>query len=114
MFNLLPGSGSIDHPPELIQTQHRQVFPFVPFAKSPHRLARRKRNFLPFIPIAAKHKEHSQGVVPHFDNPAKQRLLHLVGRKTRFGGLFYKVDQLSDFIQPFPSVESGLSQPWTL
>jgi hypothetical protein len=29
-----------------------------------------------------------------------------VRRKTRFVGLFYKVDQLSGFIQPFPAVEN--------
>jgi hypothetical protein len=99
VFNLLPFSGSIDYTPELIQPKHRLVFPLVQFAKAAHRLARRKRNFLSFIAIAAKHKEPSQCTGTQFDNPAKQSGLHLVGRKPRFVGLCYKVDYLSGFIQ---------------
>jgi hypothetical protein len=106
VFNLLPGSGSIDYTPELIQTKHRLVFPLVQVAKAPHQPSLRKANFLSFIPIPAKEKEYLQGAATHFENLAKQRFLHLVGRKPRFVGLSYKVDHFSGFIQPFPAVES--------
>jgi hypothetical protein len=71
----------------------------MPFAKAPHPLVLRKGHGLPFIPLTAKHKKHPQCAVTQFDNLAKQRFLHLVVRKPRFVGLFYKVDYLSGFIQ---------------